>query len=180
MLTYVCIFTLPSWETKGQKPQSAVIFRNLRFQKPSLHLRIPNVAKCKWEKVYDAHLGEDRAVSVAQLGLLGTAFALSRLGPVTPQRLGISSLQRHQGFLNWKDTMMAWKSFWFLNGISNPQKWQFRLCNHFRAARWTFWLSTLHIDLSIRHWDSNDGPLWQNLSQGSLEKYWLNIINGSK
>ena len=43
------------------------------------------MAKCKWEKVYDAHLGENRAVNVAQLGLLGTAFAPTLLGPPTPR-----------------------------------------------------------------------------------------------
>ena len=101
VLTDVCIFALPSWVSEGQKPHSAVIFRNLRFQKPSLHLRIPNVAKCKWEKVYDAHLGENRAVNVAQLGLLGTAFAPTLLGPSTPHPArawhGVSSLQSAKG-----------------------------------------------------------------------------------
>lgn len=47
------------------------IFRN--FTIPENPPRIPNVAKCKWEKVYDAHLVENRAVNVAQLGLLGAA-----------------------------------------------------------------------------------------------------------
>ena len=33
--SHVCIFAPPSWESEEQKPHSAVIFRNLRFQKPS-------------------------------------------------------------------------------------------------------------------------------------------------
>ena len=55
---------------------SVAIFRNFTIpgSLPPL-IPFPNVAKCKWEKVYDAHLAENGAVNVAQLGLMGTAFS---------------------------------------------------------------------------------------------------------